>query len=104
MKSIGMYLAAAGLGLLLVACGGGDSDIRAEIAADFEESGQGMITSEEAECMADVIVDTLGAERARQYSDAMSGDMEAAAASEPLSSEEQQQFTEGFQECGQGMM
>lgn len=88
----------------LAACGDADGEIRAEIADDMERDAQGMIEREEAECAADVIVDTLGAERARLYSDAMDGDMEAAEAAGELTPEEQQQFAEGFQECDIGMM
>lgn len=104
MRIVSKWMGPVALALVLAACGSADNELRNEIAADFERSSQGMISGEDANCMADAIIGALGADKARVYHKAMSGDLEAAAGSEPLTPEEQRRMTEAFEECDAAMM
>jgi uncharacterized lipoprotein NlpE involved in copper resistance len=86
--------------LVLTGCGNERTELRDEIAAEMMQSSQGMIEQDDANCFADALIDALGVERARQYFQATTGDWEAAASSEPLTSEQQQKLAEGIMACG----
>ena len=97
MKIAPAVLTLAIVSLLTVGCGG-DAD-RDELADRIYASSQGMLSESEAECSADVLIDVLGAENARNYLDAMEGDIEAATRMQRISMEDQEALMEGMQAC-----
>jgi hypothetical protein len=100
MKTVSTTLLLVLLALLPVGCGGDSEDqVRDELADRMVESSQGMLSQSEAECSADVLIDVLGEERARNYLDAMMGDIEAATRMERISMEEQEALMERMSAC-----
>ena len=101
MKKL-LFLILILLALSLTACGNDRSELRDEIANNMVESSQGAIEQADARCFADALIDALGVDQARQYFSDTTGDWEAAAASEPLTDEQQQKLAEGIMACGPG--
>jgi len=101
--NIRVLISAAAILLALTACGDDRSALRTEIAEDMARSTQGAISASEAECLADAMIDALGVEQASLYHRATTGDLQAAADSEPLTPEQQQKMTEGMTACDPGI-
>ncbi len=103
MKSIAVLAATLLLAVGLTACGGDErTELRDEIATQMVETSQGAIERGDALCFADALIEAMGVEQARQYYRATTGDWEAAAASEPLTEEQNQKLAEGIMACGPG--